>query len=180
MKTTKTILMKTACKLSVAFLLLLTSMAFTIKPVADTSYCSTVSNSGQVAISEKTVAGVDDPRWFFLTISGVWQKSNIGYFTLPIFYPGYSNCSNKKFEIFLREAKIAFNNHLKNKYSNIFPDGSLRISSVTYKGKIAQTGDYLLTKHEAWERTNTWIMEEGNPKGNERIDSFSFTCKDLE
>ena len=169
--------MKTVCKLSVAFLLLLAGMAFTIKPVADTSYCSTVSNSGQVAISEKTVAGVDDPAWFFLTISGVWQKSNNGYVTDPIYYPGYKNCNNQKKEIFIREAKIAFNKYLKAGYSHIFPDGSLRISSVEFKGIIAQPGDYLTTRDEAQTKIRAWVNEESSHGYSTNSFSFTFVCQ---
>lgn len=173
----KTNFMKTVRNRSFAFLLLLPSMAFTVKPIADNGYCIIKDVSPVQAVTAKTATPMEEGTYFFLAVSGVYQKNNVAYVSDIMYYSGYENCSNQKKEVFHREAKTAFNNYLKAHYNDKFPYGSSDITVHEFRGTIAKTGDYMFTRQQAGTRMNSWAGEEKSHGYEVLYTKFGFACE---
>lgn len=169
--------MKQTLKFCYFLLLLLPALAFTVKPNADNNYCIIKDVSPAQAITAKTAKPIEKGTYFFLAVSGVYQKSNTAYTSRIIYYKGSEDCNDQKKEVFHRQAKIAFNKFLTANYNDEFPDGSTNISVHEFRGTTAKTGDYMFTKDDAQTRLYSWKAEEVSHGYTVQNTIFSYSCE---
>jgi len=169
--------MKPTFKLRNFLLLLLPVLAFTVKPIVNNNYCIIKGVKPVQAATAKIATAMEEGTYFFLAVSGVYQKSNVAYTSRILFYSGYENCSDQKKEVFHRQAKIAFNKFLMANYNDEFPDGSTNISVHEFRGTTAKTGDYMFTRDDALTRLYSWKAEEVSHGYKVYDTKFSYSCE---
>lgn len=128
-------------------------------------------------ITKETETNLEEGTYFFVAVSGVWQKNNVAYVSKIIYYSGYENCSNQKKEVFHREAKIAFNNYLKAHYNNEFSYGSNNIAVHQFKRSAGKLGDPIFTQIQAASEMNSWAGDEESDGHKVLYTEFGFSCE---
>jgi hypothetical protein len=128
--------------------------------------------SAPAAVSAQDSAG----RYFFIFVHGVHTSDNAGYITRAIFYPGQEECGNVSWRTYERMARDAFNDYLRARHREVFPNGFLNNAQTLSTLQFSSGADLLRTRQQADVRLTAWIADQRRRNHSVVETNFRFSC----